>query len=183
MTVSTRPRGRPKKVTLEEIADAALALLDREGLDAVSFRRVAGELGVSHMTLYSYLDSKEALLDAMVGRALEVPELTDPHGNWADSLREVLVEIHDALVARPGVAQLILTQSLDGPWVLAIRDRLLALLRPNGFTRAQAVDAISVVVNYVLGTALVEASRGSGASPKAFGLGLDLLIDGLRRGR
>jgi hypothetical protein len=60
---------------------------------------------------------------------------------------------------------------------------LLALLRPNGFTRAQAVDAISVVVNYVLGTALVEASRGSGASPKAFGRGLDLLIDGLRRGR
>src|SRR3954447_13952609 len=98
MTVSTRPRGRPKKVTREEIADAALALLDTEGLDAVSFRRVAGELGVSHMTLYSYLDSKEALLDAMVGRALEVPELTNPQGEWADSLREVLVEIHDALV-------------------------------------------------------------------------------------
>jgi AcrR family transcriptional regulator len=133
------------------------------------------------MTLYSYLDSKEALLDAMVGRALEVPELASPHGDWPESLREVLVEIHDALVARPGVAQLILTQSLDGPWVLAIRDRLLGLLRPNGFTRAQAVDAISVLVNYVLGTALVEASRGSGASKRAFGMGLDLLIDGLRR--
>ncbi|HUR73265.1 MAG TPA: TetR/AcrR family transcriptional regulator [Sporichthya sp.] len=181
MTVSTaRPRGRPKKVTLEEIADAALALLDSEGMEAVSFRRVAAELGVSHMTLYSYLDSKEALLDAVVGRALEVPELTNPHGDWPASLREVLIEIHDALVARPGVAQLILTQALNGPWVTGIRDRLLALLKPAGFSRARTVDAISVLVNYVLGTAMVAASRGTGASPKAFAMGLDLLIDGLR---
>lgn len=188
MTVSTpgsttRPRGRPKKVTTGEIADAALALLDAEGLDAVSFRRVAGELGVSHMTLYSYLDSKDALLDAMVGRALEVPELANPNGPWHESLREVLVEMHDALVARPGIAELILTQALDGPWVIGIRDRLLALLKPAGFTRGQTVDAISVLVNYVLGTAMVGASRGSGASPKAFALGLDLLLDGLRRDR
>ncbi len=188
MTLSTarptsRPRGRPKKVTVEEIADAALALLDAEGLDAVSFRRVGAELGVSHMTLYSYLDSKEALLDAMVGRALDVPELTSPHGEWHDSLRGVLVEIHDALVARPGIAQLILTQSLDGPWVVAIRERLLALLKPAGFTRGQTVDAISVLMNYVLGTAMVSAGRGSGASPKAFALGLDLLLDGLQRRR
>lgn len=179
-TTGSRPRGRPKKMTVEEIADAGLAVLDAEGLDAVSFRRLGTELGVSHMTLYSYLDSKEALLDVMVGRALEVPELANPHGDWPTSLREVLVEIHDALVARPGIAQLILTQSLDGPWVIAIRDRLLALLQPAGFTRAQTVDAISVLVNYVLGTALVEASRGSGASRKAFGMGLDLLVDGLR---
>lgn len=181
MTVSTaRPRGRPKKVTLEEIADAALVLLDAEGLDAVSFRRVAGQLGISHMTLYSYLDSKDDLLDAMVGRALDVPELSNPRGDWPDSLREVLLEIHAALTARPGIAQLILTQSLDGPWVIGVRDRLLALLKPAGFSRGQTVDAISVLVNYVLGTALVEAGRGSGASPKAFAMGLDLLIGGLR---
>lgn len=182
MTVSTgKPRGRPKKVTAEEIADAALALLDAEGLEAVSFRRVAGQLGVSHMTLYSYLDSKEALLDAVVGRALEVPELADPHGPWHESLREVLVEIHDALVARPRIAELLLTHSADGPWLSAIRDRLLALLKPAGFTRGQTVDAISVLMNYVLGTAMVEASRGSGASPKAFAMGLDLLVDGLQK--
>ncbi len=182
MTMSTaRPRGRPKKVTVEEIADAALGLLDSEGLEAVSFRRVAAELGVSHMTLYSYLDSKDALLDAVVARALDVPELADPHGPWHASLREVLIEIHDALVARPRIAELLLTHSPAGPWMSAIRDRLLALLKPAGFTRAQTVDAISVLVNYVIGTALVEASRGSGASTRAFGLGLDLLIDGLCR--
>ena len=182
MTMSTaRPRGRPKKVTAEEIADAALTLLDAEGLEAVSFRRVAAELGVSHMTLYSYLDSKDALLDAIVGRALDVPELTNPHGSWDVGLREVLVEIHAALVTRPRIAELLLTHSPDGPWMSAIRDRLLALAKPAGLPRAQTVDAISVLVNYVLGTAMVEASRGSGASRKAFGMGLDLLLDGLRR--
>lgn len=180
MTVSTRGRGRPKKVSIDDIADAALELLAAEGLEAVSFRRIGAQLGVSHMTLYSYLDSKEALLDAMIGRALEVPELQHPHGPWGDSLREVLVEIHDTLVARPGIAELLMSQSLDGPWVGAIKERLLALLRPAGFSRAQAVDAISILINYVLGTALVEARRGSGASARAFGLGLDLLITGLR---
>ncbi len=182
MTVSTgRSRGRPKKVTAEEIADAALALLDAEGLEAVSFRRVATHLGVSHMTLYSYLDSKDALLDAVVGRALEVPELTHPLGPWHESLREVLIEIHAALIARPRIAELLVTHSPDGPWLHAIRERLLGLLEPAGFSEAQTVDAISVLMNYVLGTAMVETGRGSGASRKAFPMGLDLLIDGLRR--
>lgn len=72
------------------------------------------------------------------------------------------------------------TQSFDRPWGAGIRDRLRALLRPVGFTRAQSVDAIRVLVDYVLGTALVAAGRGSGASARAFGTGLDLLVDGLR---
>lgn len=178
---TVRPRGRPKKLSAQDVADAALALLDAEGLEAVSFRRVAATLGVSHMTLYSYLDSKEDLLAAMVGRALDVPELTHPHGTWEQSLREVLVEIHDALVARPGIAELLTTHSFSGAQLRQIRGRLLALLEPAGFAETESIDAMSVLVNYVLGTAMVEASRGSGASESAFKMGLDLLIDGLRR--
>lgn len=175
------PRGRPKKLDADEIANAALALLDAEGVDAVSFRRVAGTLGVSDMTLYSYLDSKEDLLAAMVGRALEVPELRHPHGPWEQSLREVLVEIHDALIARPGIAELLTTHAFTVARLGQIRERLLSLLEPAGLSPTESVDAMSVLVNYVLGTAMVEASRGSGASANAFAFGLDLLIDGLRR--
>lgn len=186
MTVSTaqstaRGRGRPKKLSPDEVADAALAILDAEGVEAVSFRRVAGRLGVSHMTLYSYLDSKEDLLAAMVGRALEVPELTNPQGTWEQSLREVLVEIHDALIARPGIADLLTTHAFTVARLGQIRERLLSLLEPAGLSTTESVDAISVLVNYVLGTAMVEASRGSGASANAFALGLDLLVDGLHR--
>ena len=66
-------RGRPKKLELDTIVDTALAVLDADGIDAVSFRRVGAELGVSHMTLYTYFDSKESLLNAMVARTLSLP--------------------------------------------------------------------------------------------------------------
>src|SRR4026208_2222206 len=66
-TTSTDKRGRPKKLDLDTIVDAALAVLDTDGIDAVSFRRLGSDLGVSHMTLYTYFDSKEDLLNAMVG--------------------------------------------------------------------------------------------------------------------
>ena len=62
-----------------------------------------------------------------------------------------------------------------------VRDRLLAVLDPRGLGEAQTVDGISVLFNYLLGTVMVETSRGLGGSPTSFDFGLQLLIDGLRR--
>jgi TetR/AcrR family transcriptional regulator, tetracycline repressor protein len=173
-------RGRPKLLELDDVVDAALAVLDVDGLDAVSFRRIGGELGVSHMTLYTYFDSKDELLNAMVARTLRVPAF-DVHGSgpWEARLREAILEIHTALVARPGIAQLLVTQQFDGAWVGEIRDALLALLEPAGLGPQGTVDGISVLFNFLLGTVMVETSRGLGGSPSSFELGLGILIDGL----
>src|SRR5262245_14178814 len=98
-------RGRPKKLEIHEVVDAALEVLDADGVDAVSFRRLASELDVSHMTLYTYFDSKESLLNAMVARTLEVPALADAKGRrWDVRLEEAMREIHAVLVERPGIA-------------------------------------------------------------------------------
>ena len=179
---STEKRGRPKKLTLEEIVDAALAVLDADGLDAVSFRRLGAELGVSHMTLYSYFGSKEDLLNAMVGRALALPA-AEPGGTgrWDARLLEAMQGIHAALVARPGIAQLLVTHQFDGAWVGDLRNRLLALLEPAGLGKDRTIDGISVLFNYVLGAVMVETSRGLGGSPASVDFGLRLLVDGLRR--
>jgi TetR/AcrR family transcriptional regulator, tetracycline repressor protein len=69
---SGRP-GRRAILEVEQVIDAALAILDADGLEGVSFRRVSADLGVSHMTLYGYFDSKEALLEALVARTIAVP--------------------------------------------------------------------------------------------------------------
>jgi len=69
-----------------QILDAALAIADEEGLEAVSMRAVAARVGVSPMALYPHVGSKEALLDGMVGRLLgELPAPTGP--DWQAGLR------------------------------------------------------------------------------------------------
>jgi AcrR family transcriptional regulator len=173
-------RGRPKKLELDDIVDTALAILDADGLDAVSFRRIGHELDVSHMTLYTYFASKEDLLNAMVARTLRVPSIDATRtAAWDRRLREAILEIHTALVARPGIAELLVTHQFDGAWVGEIRTRLLALLEPAGLGPERTVDGISVLFNFLLGTVLVETSRGLGGSPSSFAFGLDLLISGL----
>jgi AcrR family transcriptional regulator len=178
---TTARRGRPKKLELDEIVDAALAVLDADGIDAVSFRRVGGDLGVSHMTLYTYFDSKESLLNAMVARTLQLPSFVpDRERTWEERLRQAIVEAHRALVARPGIAELLVTHQFDGAWVGEIRAQLLALLEPAGLGPAKTIDGISVLFNFLLGTVMVETSRGLGGSAQSFEFGLDLLIEGLR---
>jgi AcrR family transcriptional regulator len=180
-TTTTR-RGRPKKLEFDEVVDTALAILDADGIDAVSFRRIAGELGVSHMTLYTYFDSKESLLNAMVARTLEVPALAKVASRrWDARLEEAMKEIHGVLVKRPSVAQLLATHEFEGEWIDEIRDQLLALLEPAGLGKQRTVDGISSLFNYLFGTVMVESSRGLGGSATTFDFGLGLLIEGLRR--
>ena len=181
-TSSEKRAGRPKKLDIEEVVDAALAVLDRDGIDAVSFRRLGSELGVSHMTLYTYFDSKDDLLNAMVGRTLSLPGFDPgPGRRWDIQLLEVMKQVHAALVARPGIAELLVTHEFEGAWVGELRDRLLAVLEPAGLGEARTVDGISVLFNYLLGTVMVETSRGLGGSTASVDFGIQLLIDGLRR--
>ena len=182
-TSSEKRAGRPKKLDIEEVVDAALAVLDSDGIDAVSFRRLGSELGVSHMTLYTYFDSKDDLLNAMVGRTLALPgfEPAAKSRRWDTQLLEVMKQIHAALVARPGIAELLVTHEFEGAWVGELRNRLLAVLEPAGLGEALTVDGISVLFNYLLGTVMVETSRGLGGSSASVDFGLQLLIDGLRR--
>lgn len=181
-TTSTEKRGRPKKLGLDEIVEAALAILDADGIDAVSFRRLGSELGVSHMTLYTYFESKEQLLNAMVGQTLALPAFeAAPSRAWHIQLLEAMRQIHAALVARPGIAQLLVTHQFEGAWVGELRNRLLGLLEPAGLGKTATVDGISVLFNYLLGSVMVETSRGLGGSPASVDFGLELLVDGLRR--
>src|SRR5690349_12515463 len=85
------PRPRPTRgpkpaLTLDQIADAAIAIADAEGLAAVSMQRVAADLGYTKMSLYRYLPGKTELVAAMLERALgRPPELGKP---WRDALTD-----------------------------------------------------------------------------------------------
>jgi AcrR family transcriptional regulator len=99
MAVETSPRATIRR---QQIVDAAVALADAEGLAAVSMRRLAEQLGLGTMTLYSYVSGKDELLDLMrdeVSRAMLVPEPLPR--NWREALWEIAVRTRVALEGHP----------------------------------------------------------------------------------
>lgn len=180
MTNGNRP-GRRALLDVEHVLDVALAILDADGLDAVSFRRLSAELGVSHMTLYGYFASKDALLEALVARTIAVPSSSQTTADdWDAVLFDAILGLHRILIGRPGIAEILVSQQLTGDWVAEARESLLDILRGGGYDERQATDGISVVFNYLLGAVMIETRRGRGGSPASFEVGLRYLITGLK---
>jgi AcrR family transcriptional regulator len=103
----------------DEVAAAAVRLADAEGLDAVSMRRVAAELGAGTTSLYRYLRSKDELLDLMadlVARQLELPGRT---GEWRADLRALATVTRAAMLSHPWLPLVIAARPNIGPGMLA----------------------------------------------------------------
>src|ERR1700742_1953551 len=93
---ATRPQRAPRvrALTLDAIAEAALRVVDAEGLDAMTMRRVAQELGTGAASLYAYVDSKDRLTELVIDRALgelDPPAVDD--GPWQEQLKAGLREV------------------------------------------------------------------------------------------
>ena len=180
MTTGNRP-GRRALLDVEHVIDVALAILDADGLEAVSLRRLSADLGVSHMTLYGYFDSKDALLEALVARTIAVPSKRGAASEpWDELLFGVIQDLHRALVDRPGIAEILVSRELTGEWIAEARERILDILRGGGYDERQATDGISVIFNYLLGAVMIETRRGRGGSASSFDVGLRYLITGLK---
>jgi TetR/AcrR family tetracycline transcriptional repressor len=103
--VTRRRRERP--LTRDELLDAALGIVDSEGLAALTMRRLAAAVGVEAMSLYYHVPHKEALLDATVERMRSEMRLpaTAP-SDWADALEAIFVEYRRVLAAHPNMLPL-----------------------------------------------------------------------------
>ncbi len=137
---------RPAPLDPERILDAAIALADDAGLDALSMRRLGQALGVEAMSLYNHHANKDAILDGMVARVLAQVELPAEGGDWEEELRGCAVSLHEALRRHPWACSLVMAPA-SGPDALAARlryiDALLRTLREAGFTPEQAYHALS----------------------------------------
>ena len=143
----------------DRILPAGLALADADGLDAVSMRRVAGELGVQAMSLYNHVANKDALLDGMLEHVLAEATLPVPGGDWEAELRGCASSLHDALRRHPWACGLVMAPAAY-PAALAARVRyieaLLATLRAAGFTPAQAYHAYHALDGHTVGFTMWE---------------------------
>ena len=162
-----RPGPRPG-LTLEQIADAGIALADAEGLDAVSMARLAESLGFTTMSLYRYVSSKDEVLSLMSDRAAGSPPPTGPElGGWRERLELILGIQQPLLRAHPWLARTTTVLHAVGPGRLAWMEGMLSALDETPLSEAQKVGAIGLLATHALDQLRVSEeldARGRGSS-------------------
>jgi AcrR family transcriptional regulator len=153
---AARVRGRPRKLSSDTIVAAAIALLDREGAQALTMRRLGAELGVEAMSLYRHVGSRQALLDRVADRLAAEIEPDARAAEWPDALRALASEVRALARRHPAAFTLVGVRVLGTPAALAPVEAVLASLRRGGFTPARAISAYRLVIAYARGYALSE---------------------------
>jgi TetR/AcrR family tetracycline transcriptional repressor len=143
-------------LTPRAVVEGALSLADSEGLEAVTIRRLAKELGVSPMALYWHFRGKDELLDGIVDRIYEEIDPTlDDSATWQEQMRALLGSMVDALRAHPSTAILLSTRSTSSESSLRATEVALDILRRGGFSPTEATQvarhALSTVTNLISG--------------------------------
>jgi AcrR family transcriptional regulator len=154
----------PSKLNRRDVAREALAMLDEEGLDALSMRRLAQRLGVGTMTLYGYFRSKEELLDAAVGAAAEEFAFDDPGGPWRERLRAYVHAVRAVLERHPSLPQLRARQPILQPAAFRMSEGAVQILLDAGFTPEEAARAFRVLFVTVFGDRLFNADEPTAES-------------------
>lgn len=171
-----RPSRGPKPaLTLDQIVEAAVRVADAEGLESVSMRRVAAELGTGTMSLYRYLPGKAELLDLMLDRVQRPSEnpadLGD--GSWRSALEALGRATLDLYRRHPWLLQVNQSRPILGPSALDGMEKVLDRIKPMGLTDPELVSAIIMIDGYVVGAARTqlyaqEAERRTGLTDTEF---------------
>ncbi|WES62728.1 TetR/AcrR family transcriptional regulator [Microbacter sp. GSS18] len=146
------------KPTRERIMAAAVDLADREGIEALTIRALAGEMGVGPMTLYHYVDGKETVLDGMVDAVFAKIAPPDPALPWRDAVRSRCVSAKGVLVRHPWSVPLLESRRTPGPETLGHHEAMLACFFGGGLSMQLAAHAYAVLDAYVYGFSIQEAS-------------------------
>lgn len=164
MSSDARPRStrdRPAKPPLSEqvVIDAGLRILQSEGLDAVTMRRVATELDTGPASLYVYVQGRDALCRAMLDRVVGTVELepADP-ARWREQLSALARRLLTALEAHPGIARTALASPPPGEHALRMIESMLAILRAGRIDDQAAAWACDVLPRIVTATAIETAT-------------------------
>ncbi|WP_040620378.1 TetR/AcrR family transcriptional regulator [Rhodovulum sp. PH10] len=155
--VSRRSRPAKSPLSREAIVEAALAILEEEGVSGLSMRNIAKRLDTGAASLYVYFANTDELHAALLDHVLAEVVLPARRGTWRDRLKALLVSYHSVLEARRGLAQLALSTIASGPNSLRIWECILALLDEGGVCAATAAWGVDLLVLYVTSIAAEQA--------------------------
>jgi TetR/AcrR family tetracycline transcriptional repressor len=156
------------------VLEEAVRFVDREGLEALTMRKLGAELGVEAMSLYNHVPNKSALLDGMVEVLLGELEIPPENRSWEERIREGYRAFRRLAHEHPNVFPLLVTRppdTMDGVWLV---EEFLKTLQEAGFDKETALHAFRALSNYTFGYAMSEirgfALEPHGSRPGAYSL-------------
>jgi AcrR family transcriptional regulator len=148
---------RPRSLTPNTIATAALAVIDRHGLPALTMRAVADELGMGAMSLYRYVDSREQLEGLVLDLVLGAGDTDLPaRASWTKRVTILVERARDAISAHPAVVPVLLTHRHATEGSLRWIEATLDALATGGFDGERRAIAQRTIVSYVIGAVQLE---------------------------
>jgi AcrR family transcriptional regulator len=158
----------------DRVLHAGVELADREGLGAMSMRRLAEALGVEAMTLYYYVANKDALLAGMVDLVLAEIEMPADEADWRAAIRRSALSAQAVLLLHPWAPGLTISPKHVGAARVRYSEWLLSRLRAAGFSAELARHAYDALDSHVIGSTLW-ASGGLAATKEEWGVAMAFL--------
>jgi AcrR family transcriptional regulator len=146
------------------VLEEAVRFVDREGLEALTMRKLGAELGVEAMSLYNHVPNKSALLDGMVEVLLGELEIPSENYGWEERIREGYRAFRRLAHEHPNVFPLMVTRppdTMDGVWLV---EESLKTLEDAGFDKETGLHAFRALSSYTFGYAMAEL-RGFALEP------------------
>jgi TetR/AcrR family transcriptional regulator, tetracycline repressor protein len=153
-----------RPLSRRRVLEAAVRFADREGLDALSMRKLGADLGVEAMSLYNHVPNKDALLDGMVEVLLGELEVPSERAEWEERVREAYRGFRRLARRHPNVFPLLVLRppdTMDGVWLV---EEFLKTMRGAGFDAPTALYAFRTLSAYATGYAMAEI-RGFAMEP------------------
>ena len=157
----------------DQLARAAVALLDAEGASGLTMRRLASEVGAAPMSAYTHVRNKDDLVELALDSVIAAVELPEADGRVRRPARRLAAGLRGALLAHPGVAEVARSTGLRGPAADALRARLAACLRAAGVGDADADAAVAALV-----AAAVAVPHAADGDDDAFARAVELVLTG-----
>ncbi len=148
------------QLSRSRILATALELVDQDGLDALTMRRLAEQLKVDPMSIYNYVNSKEVLLDGLAEALWEQVELPPDKADWKQTLRTLATSLRGLAHAHPQAFGLLCRACLTEPALRAMDVSLVALERA-GLPRPRAAEMLRTLFSYAVGYGLLELSAAA----------------------
>jgi TetR/AcrR family transcriptional regulator, tetracycline repressor protein len=154
---STRMRNGRAPLDRTRIAQEALRIIDADGLEQLSMRRLGAELGVEGMAIYHHFQNKAELLDGVLELLLEELEVPpDGEGTALERLRRLFEGTREVAIRHPHAFLLLPTRRFNTPRALEYYERLLGLFRDAGFDVHESARFWRLLAGYVTGAGLAE---------------------------
>jgi AcrR family transcriptional regulator len=158
--VKTDSGGRPARTPLsrDRVLQGALAIADAAGLQSLTIRSLAHELGVKPMSVYYHVENKSEIIDGIVDLVFTEIELPAPDGEWRTEMRRRAASARSVLRRHPWAIPLLQSRRNPGPATLRHHDAVIGSLRSAGFSVVLTAHAFALIDSYVFGFALSESA-------------------------